>query len=101
MGYVGIGYLTPEVRAVPLARKAGEEPVKASPQTADAGTYPLTRGLYLYVNYEPGSTLDPLRREFLRYVYSCQGQTEVLRDGYFPVDAKVADEALQSVGLTR
>ena len=101
MGYVGIGYLTPEVRAVPLARKAGDEPVKPSPQTADAGTYPLTRGLYLYVNYRPGSALDPLRREFLRYVYSCQGQTEVLRDGYFPADAKVADEALQSVGLAR
>jgi phosphate binding protein len=101
MGYVGVGYLTPEVRAIPLARQAGEEPVKAGLQTADAGTYPLTRDLYLYVNSPPGGILDPVQQEFLRYVYSRQGQTEVLRDGYFPVDVKTADRALESVGLTR
>src|SRR5262249_13019343 len=100
MGYVGIGYLTTEVRAVPLARRLGEEPVPPGPHTAYSDSYPLTRDLYLYIDYQPERSLALLRREFLRYIYSRQGQTEVWRDGYFPVGREVATAALNSVGLT-
>ena len=100
IGYSGIGYRTADVRVVPLALDADSPAVEASADAAYSGEYPLARFLYLYVNYKPGSQLDPLRREFIRYVYSGQGQRDVIKDGYLPVPAPIAREALQSVGIT-
>src|SRR5881628_3240984 len=53
IGYSGIGYLTSNVRAVPLAEKDGMPFKEASQQNADNGSYPLWRHLYLYVNKAP------------------------------------------------
>jgi phosphate transport system substrate-binding protein len=99
MGYSGIGYKTADVRAVPLAPKPSAKPVQATVENAYSGEYPLSRFLYLYVNYKPDSQLDPLRAEFIRYVFSKEGQIAVIRDGYYPVRKGIADKALGSVGL--
>jgi phosphate transport system substrate-binding protein len=98
IGYSGIGYKTADVRAVPLAIE-GSDFIAAEAENAYSGEYPLSRYLYLYVNYRPGSTLDPLRREFIRFVYSKQGQERVVQDGYYPVTAEVAVAALKKVGM--
>lgn len=98
IGYSGIGYRTADVRALPLAAASGEPLVEAQPEYAYTGEYPLARFLYLYVNHHPDGQLDPLRREFVRYVFSRQGQSEVVKDGYLPVPATVAMEALRAVG---
>ena len=100
IGYSGIGYMTADVRAVPLAAEEDEEFVAAEPENGYNSTYPLSRYLYLYVNYEPGSDLDPLRREFIRFLFSREGQQEVIKDGYLPVDSKTAADALESVGIS-
>ena len=50
IGYSGIGYKTAGVRAVPLAEKAGDPCVEATADNAYAGTYPVARFLYVYVN---------------------------------------------------
>ena len=98
IGYSGIGYKTADVRAVPLAIE-GEEYVEASPDNAYTGDYPLARPLLLTVNYKPGSKLDPLRTEFIKYIFSKQGQEDVVKDGYFPITAPVAAGALEQVGI--
>jgi len=99
LGYSGIGYKTADVIAVPLARDASSQMIPATPEYAYTGEYPLARFLYIYVNHKPGSDLDPLRREFIKYVFSAQGQEDVVKDGYFPVTAKIARETLQSLGI--
>jgi phosphate transport system substrate-binding protein len=99
LGYSGIGYKTADVRAVPLAAGAGQPFVEAVPANAYTGEYPLSRFLYLYVNIKPNSELDPLRREFVRYVFSREGQSDVIKDGYYPVTADIARQALESIGL--
>jgi len=99
IGYSGIGYMTANVRAVPLAAEPAAPPVAPTADAAYSGDYPLARFLYLSVNHRPGSQLDPLRREFLRYVLSRDGQADVKKDGYLPVTAAVAAEALTSVGI--
>lgn len=99
IGYSGIGYLTADVRAVPLAKEADGEPVPATAEHAYSGDYPLARYLYVYVNYKPGSELDPVRREFIRYIFSKQGQMDVIRDGYYPANADVARRTLEAVGI--
>lgn len=97
MGYSGIGYITADVRAVPLAKNVKSKFYPAELQNLD--TYPLARYLYVYVNYEPKSSLDPLRREFIKYLLSKEGQLVVVKDGYLPISAEVAKESLKSVGL--
>lgn len=90
IGYSGIGYLTSGVRAVPLAKKAGQPFVPATTENAISGKYPLARFLYIYVNKKPGEPLPPIVREFLKMVLSKQGQEVVVKDGYIPLPEKVA-----------
>jgi len=95
IGYSGIGYKTSSVKALPLAKKAGQPFVEATPDEAIKGTYPLARFLYVYVNKAPNKPLQPLEREFLKMVLSKRGQKVVVKDGYIPLPAKVADKYLK------
>jgi phosphate transport system substrate-binding protein len=97
MGYSGIGYATAGVRAVPLAEKEGAKCYEADPDNAYAGTYPLSRFLFVYVNKAPGKPLDPLTREFTKTILSKQGQEVVIKDGYFPIPASIAKEELAKI----
>ena len=97
MGYSGIGYATAGVRPVPLAEKEGAKCYEADPENAYAGTYPLARFLYVYVNKAPGKPLDPLTREFVKLIVSKEGQEVVIKDGYFPIPASIAKEELSKV----
>ena len=97
IGYSGIGYSTSGVKMVPLAAKAGQPFIEPTQANTKNGTYPLWRYLYIYVNQAPGKPLSPIVKEFLAYVYSKEGQSDVLRDGYFPVDAKLAEQQLGKI----
>ncbi len=92
IGYSGIGYKTSEVRAIPLAKDEKADLAEPSFPNALAGKYPLGRALYVYVNKKPGQPLDPLVKEFLKYVLSKEGQEVVIKDGYGPLPAKVIDK---------
>ncbi|MGE0607354.1 MAG: PstS family phosphate ABC transporter substrate-binding protein [Pirellulales bacterium] len=99
IGYSGIGYKTADVKALSLAEDASSEYIAAEPENAYTGEYPLSRALLIYVNIKPDSELPPLQREFLKYVLSKQGQQDVVKDGYFPVTAKMARDALKKAGV--
>jgi phosphate transport system substrate-binding protein len=92
IGYSGIGYATAGVRAVPLAEKAGAACVDATADNAYSGKYPLARFLFVYINKAPGKPLDPLMREFVRFMFSKDGQEAVIKDGYYPVPNSIAKE---------
>jgi phosphate transport system substrate-binding protein len=91
IGYSGIGYTTSSVRAVPLTRTPGKPFIEATPDNAVNGSYPLARFLYVYVNKIPGQELDPITAQFLEMVLSRQGQEVVVKDGYIPLPARVAE----------
>ena len=99
IGYSGIGYKTADVRAVPLAAKSNSAVVAPVAANAYSGDYSLARFLYLSVNRNPAAALDPLRREFLRYVLSASGQADVKKDGYLPLPAAVVEQAMKDVGI--
>ncbi len=99
IGYSGIGYMTADVRVLPLAAK-GTDFIVPDLQNAYSGKYPLSRFLLLSINFKPDSKLDPLKSEFIRYVFSKQGQEDVVKAEYFPVPVKVLEQALKSVGLS-
>ena len=97
IGYSGIGYKTSSVRAVPLSK--GGEAFEASEENALAGKFPLARFFYVYVNKAPNKPLNPLEAEFVKLVLSQAGQQVVVKDGYIPLPAKVAEKALADLGL--
>jgi len=99
IGYSGIGYKTADVRAIPLAHKEGSPFIEPTMDNAYSGDYPLARFLFLYVNYAPGTPLDPLRAEFLRLVLSRQGQESVVKDGYIPLPATLVKQERVKLGL--
>lgn len=95
IGYSGIGYATSGVRALPLSneKKHGGMPFAATYENALNGKYPLSRFLYIYINKDPKKPVDPLTREFLKFVLSKEGQEIVVKDGFLPLTAKMeADE---------
>jgi phosphate transport system substrate-binding protein len=99
IGYSGIGYKTTGVRALPLAKAGSDKYVEATSEAAISGEYPLARFLYVYVNKHPNEEMTPLEGEFIKLVLSKQGQKVVVKDGYIPLPAKVAEKTLSALGL--
>jgi len=97
IGYSGIGYKTSSVKAVPLSKKAGGKKVAATTENALSGAYPLSRFLYVYVNKKPNNPLGLLEIEFIKMILSKAGQEVVVKDGYIPLPAKVAEEQLKKL----
>jgi phosphate transport system substrate-binding protein len=97
IGYSGIGYKTSGVKTVALAPKEGAAYAGTDPETVLSGKYPLARFLYIYVNKKPTAPLDPLIREFLKFVLSREGQEVVVKDGYLPVSASVVGAELDKL----
>ncbi len=97
IGYSGIGYKTAGVRAVPLVPVARTTAYEATPDNVYAGTYPLSRYLYIYVNRAPGQPLDPLVKNFLLYVLSQEGQESVVKDWYIPLMQEIVDVELKKL----
>ncbi|HYD02295.1 MAG TPA: substrate-binding domain-containing protein, partial [Phycisphaerales bacterium] len=99
MGYCGIGHKTAEVKALKVKKTAKETAIAPSGANCYDGSYPIARPLLVYVNYKPGTKLDPLRAEFIRMVFSRQGQQAVVESGLLPVSADTAREDLVTVGI--
>lgn len=98
MGYSGIGYRTADVRPLAISGRDGTcfEPTK---ENAYKGKYPITRFMYVYTNKNPSTPLDPVRAEFIRFVYSKQGQAATTKDGYYPMPYVFAQEDKNRLGL--
>jgi phosphate transport system substrate-binding protein len=91
IGYSGIGYKTSGVKAIGLGKDAGKlsEPTY---ENALNGSYPLARFLYIYVNKAPDKPMDNLTKEFVRFILSKEGQQIVVKDGYYPLPANLAQQ---------
>ena len=94
IGYSGVGYLTSNVRQVPLAEKDGVAFKTPTQENTMNGSYPLWRHLLIYVNKTPNKPLDPLVKEFLKFIYSKEGQLVVIKDGFFPLAQTTIEKEL-------
>ena len=97
IGYSGIGYKTSDVRAVPL-RKTDKSPA-VEPTFANTlkRTYPLGRSLFIYITRHPHKPLPRLVREFLKFIFSTEGQKIVVKDGYGALPAKMIHQQLATI----
>ena len=99
IGFGGLSYATSEVKPVPLALHEGQDFVAIDSHEADMGLYPLVRRLQLVVKHDPSKALEPVQREFIKYVFSQLGQEDVIKAGFQAIPARPARVALDAVGL--
>lgn len=90
IGYSGIGYLTSGVKAVGLSLKEGGTVYKPTLGNVKAEAYPLGRYLNIYVNKAPTQPFTPEVREFLKFVFTKEGQEVVAKEGFLPLSEKDA-----------
>lgn len=88
IGYAGVGFQSSFARVVPVAEDTGKPFVAPDTAAVLDGSYPLRRYLYLYVDKAPGSELDPVIKEFLKFVNSREGQQTVVRASLYPLPKK-------------
>jgi phosphate transport system substrate-binding protein len=81
IGYDGLGYLTPELKVVALAKDANSPYVIPSVETVNSGTYPVARDLYMYTAGEPTGAI----LEYINFILSEAGQKIVKDQGFVPV----------------
>jgi phosphate transport system substrate-binding protein len=67
IGYLSMGYLSPQVKALPV------EGVSPTPEDIQSGAYPLTRPLYLLTGQEPTGEV----KAFIEFALSPAGQAVV------------------------
>jgi phosphate transport system substrate-binding protein len=81
IGYDGLGYITPDVRKIRLAKEASGPFIEPTVDTALDGTYPISRDLYMYTNGEPTGNI----REYLDWILGPEGQKIVSKLGFVPI----------------
>jgi len=76
IGYIGLGYVEEGLKVVKV------EGVAPSVETVKDGSYPISRGLYVYA---PGEDIRDMAKAYLEFVISSQGQQIGLEEGFVPV----------------
>lgn len=97
IGYSGMGYKTAGVRIVPLSGLGSATVYEATQDNVYAGTYPISRYLYIYINRAPGQPVDPLVKQFLLYVISEEGQQAVVKDRFVPLVKEIAQTEMKKL----
>jgi phosphate transport system substrate-binding protein len=103
IGLAMAGCQTEEVRELPLAPSGSSKFIPPTAVKNCKGAYPLACSFCLLLNHDfitSGVELDPLRREFLRYILSRDGQQAVIEAGFIPLTAEMAERALAKAKLT-
>ncbi|MHB0967712.1 MAG: PstS family phosphate ABC transporter substrate-binding protein [Bellilinea sp.] len=81
IGYDGLGYVTPEVKMLAVARTADQPYVLPSVESVNNGQYPISRDLYMYTQTgAPQSVLD-----YLAWILSPDAQQIVTDLGFVPI----------------
>jgi len=81
IGYDGLGYVTPDQKVVAVARDADSPHVLPSVETANDGTYPISRPLQMYTAGKPTEKIQA----YLDWIRGEEGQAIVLELGFVPL----------------
>jgi phosphate transport system substrate-binding protein len=100
IGYVSATSLADGVRAVPLSWVADRPPAHPRAEEVLAGTYPLGRRLWLYVNRRPETPLVARLEAFLRHVLGTEGQEAVERSDFVALPTWLRTETMRHLGIS-
>lgn len=83
IGYDGLGYVTPHVKVLAIAREDGGNYVLPSVESVNSDQYPISRDLYMYTNSSPSEAV----KTYLEWIFSPEAQQIVMDLGFVPVSA--------------
>jgi phosphate transport system substrate-binding protein len=86
VAYVGLGYVTPKVSDIAVAKAQGSPYVKPTVTTVLDSSYPISRPLYFYTNGSPKSEV----KKYVDFVLDDKGQQIVEKQGFVPVPKQEA-----------
>lgn len=81
IGYSGLGYATPDVKILKVAKKKGEPAIMPSVTTVLDKSYPISRPMFMYTPGEP----SPAAKKYIEWILSGEGQKIVEKTGYVPL----------------
>ncbi len=81
IGYDGLGYVTPQVQVVAIAKTPASAYVLPSAETVNNNTYPISRDLYMYTGKSPNAAIQA----YLDWILSGEAQQIVTQLGFVPV----------------
>ena len=84
IGYDGLGYVTPGVKVIAVAKTADDAYILPSVATVNSGTYPIARDLYMYTGHAPSGAI----KAYLDWIVSAEAQQIVAQLGFVPILAK-------------
>ena len=84
IGYDGLGYVTPEVKTIAVAKTKEGPFVQPSKETATNHTYPVWRYLYMYTGFKP----QGVTKAFIDFALSEKGQKIVEAMGFVSLPKK-------------
>ncbi len=84
IGYDGLGYITPQVKTLAIAKKEGEAYVLPSVETVNNKTYAVSRDLYMYTPADSSAAV----KSYLAWIMGSEAQAIVNQLGFVPLAAK-------------
>lgn len=81
IGYSGMGYATPAVKMLRVAKKAGDTAYAPTVENTLNHTYPISRPLFMYTLGEPTGAV----KKYLDWIHSDTGKKIVIQSGYVPL----------------
>lgn len=81
IGYDGLGYVTPELKVIAVAKDSSGPYVVPSAETVNQGNYPIARDLYMYTSGPPTGEI----KAYLDWIRSSEGQKIVDDLGFVPI----------------
>ncbi|MFC2052762.1 PstS family phosphate ABC transporter substrate-binding protein [Chloroflexota bacterium] len=81
IGYDGLGYVTPDLKVIAIAKNEDAHYVLPSAETVNNNSYPIARDLYMYIDGEPTSVVE----EYLAWIFGPEAQRIVTDLGFVPI----------------
>jgi phosphate transport system substrate-binding protein len=83
IGYDGLGYVTPEVKTIALAKNVADPYVIPSAASVTDKSYPISRSLYMYTRGQPSGAI----KDYIDWIKSAEAQKFTIQLGFVPLTA--------------
>ena len=81
IGYDGLGYITPDVKLIAVAKDNNSPYELPSTETVNNNSYPIARDLYIYTPGQPVGVI----KDYIDWILSLEGQEIVSNLGFVPI----------------
>jgi phosphate transport system substrate-binding protein len=81
IGYDGLGYVTPDVKVIAIAKDPSGPYILPSAESVNQGQYPISRDLYMYTNNQPKGAIA----DYINWIMTPEAQSIVSQLGFVPI----------------